>query len=100
MNGQEGRKLMSIDIQAAKQRFQKALEEDERKKEIHEKLKLYIERTKLPDAISYRFYLDEMGAIIACEPGIDSLFFCYQLGRARGYRQAKCEAKRSAAKKA
>lgn len=91
---------MSIDIQAAKQRFQKAMEEDERKKDIHERLKLYIERTKVPDVISSRFYPDEISATIACEPGIRALMFCYHLGRARGYRQAKNEAKRSAAKKA
>ena len=91
---------MSIDIQAAKQRFQKAMEEDERKKDIHERLKLYIERTKVPDVISSRFYPDEISATIACEPGIRALMSCYQLGRARGDRQAKNEAKRSAAKKA
>ena len=91
---------MSVDIQAAKQRFQEAMEEDKRKKELHARLKLYIERTKVPDVISSRFYPDEISATIACEPGIRALMFCYQLGRARGYRQAKNEAKRSAAKKA
>ena len=100
MNGQEGRKGMSMDIQAAKERFQKAMEEERRKKELHARLKQYIERTKVPDIISSRFYPDEMDAIHASEPGINAFIFCYQLGRARGYRQAKNEAKRSAAKKA
>jgi len=91
---------MSIDIQAAKQQFQKAVEEDKRSKELHAKLKQYIERSKVPDLISSRLYPDEMDAIRASEPGIYAFIFCYQLGRARGYRQAKNEAKRSAAKKA
>ena len=76
------------------------MEEDKRKKELHARLKLYIERTKVPDVISSRLYPDEMDAIRVSEPGIYAFMFCYQLGRARGYRQAKNEAKRSAAKKA
>lgn len=79
----------------AKERFEKALAQDRYWREQFDKIQAYIDRSQMPRNDRMTITLAEMQAIKHKSNDLfDMIYTAYQLGRARGYRQAKLETKK------
>lgn len=61
-----------------------------------EKMKRYIERTKIAAPTNYELGVLEANAIKNAEDALDAVYMAFLYGRAKGYRAAKAEGRAKA----